>query len=150
MRNTIVGMAVFLLLLVGATAPRAGDAIDLESALRAVEEAFAETMERRNLEAFAEFLHEDAVFSTPGGPLRGKVAVVEAWSAYFEGEDPPFSWAPAEVVVSASGDLGLNSGPVYDPSGKRVGTFNSVWRRDASGDWKILFDRGCPACECPE
>jgi ketosteroid isomerase-like protein len=41
------------------------------------------------------------------------------------------------------------SGPVLAPDGTRIGTFNSVWRREADGSWKVVFDRGCPDCECP-
>jgi ketosteroid isomerase-like protein len=37
---------------------------------------------------------------------------------------------------------------VRDPSGKRTGTFNSVWRQEADGQWKIVLDSGCPACNC--
>jgi hypothetical protein len=45
--------------------------------------------------------------------------------------------------------LGLTSGPIFSPDGARVGTFNSVWRRETDGSWKVIFDRGCPECECP-
>lgn len=31
-----------------------------------------------------------------------------------------------------------------DPEGNRIGTFNSIWRLNADGVWKIVFDRGCP------
>ena len=47
------------------------------------------------------------------------------------------------MAVLDSGRLGLSSGPVFDPAGERVGTFNSVWRR-TEGEWKIVFDKGCP------
>jgi ketosteroid isomerase-like protein len=30
--------------------------------------------------------------------------------------------------------------------GLRVGTFNSVWRLEADGKWRIVFDKGCPPC----
>jgi hypothetical protein len=49
------------------------------------------------------------------------------------------------VQVLESGTLGISSGPVRDPAGNRVGTFNSVWRLEADGKWKIIFDKGCPA-----
>jgi len=51
-------------------------------------------------------------------------------------------------VVLASGTLGLTSGPVYEPDGKRSGTFTSTWRREADGGWKIVLDKGCPPCDC--
>jgi hypothetical protein len=42
----------------------------------------------------------------------------------------------------------LSTGPVLDPAGKRVGTFTSICRREPSGERKIIFDSGCPACDC--
>ena len=59
-----------------------------------------------------------------------------------------FSWAPAEVEVLDSGTLAMTSGPVYDPSGTRTGTFTSVWRAEKDGSWKIVLDKGCPPCDC--
>jgi hypothetical protein len=52
------------------------------------------------------------------------------------------------VEVLDSGTLALTSGPVFDPAGKRIGTFNSVWRRETDGAWKIVLDNGCD-CEDP-
>ena len=46
-----------------------------------------------------------------------------------------------------SGSLALSSEPVLDPMGKRIGTFQSVWRLEADGRWRIIFDKGCPACD---
>jgi hypothetical protein len=37
---------------------------------------------------------------------------------------------------------------VKDPSGKVVSRFNSVWRQDAPGVWRVVFDRGEPVCDC--
>jgi hypothetical protein len=37
-------------------------------------------------------------------------------------------------------------GPVFDPAGKCIGRFNSIWRQEAPGVWKIVFDKG-QACD---
>jgi ketosteroid isomerase-like protein len=122
---------------------------ELAAQLRASEEAFAKTMADRDHAAFVSFLAEEAVFFGRSGELRGRDAVAEAWKPLFEGAVAPFSWQPEVATVLDSGSLGLTSGPVFAPDGKRIGTFNSVWRREPGGAWKIVFDRGCPDCECP-
>jgi hypothetical protein len=52
------------------------------------------------------------------------------------------------VQALDSGTLALSSGLMRDPSGKRIETFNSVWRRERGGKWKIVIDHGCPPCDC--
>jgi ketosteroid isomerase-like protein len=130
----------------------AGEAPSTKNAaagLRATEQAFAKTMADRDHEAFTSFLAEETVFFGGQGEIRGKAAVAAAWKPFFEGPTAPFSWQPDSVAVLESGTLGLSSGPVNAPDGTRIGTFNSVWRREADGTWKIVFDRGCPDCQCP-
>ena len=78
-----------------------------------------------------------------GSILRGREQVADGWKGFFEGAQAPFSWDPDHVEVLPSGTLALSSGPVFDPSGKRVGTFNSVWRLEADGRWRVVFDKGC-------
>jgi hypothetical protein len=39
---------------------------------------------------------------------------------------------------------------VRDPRGNPVGRFNSIWRRDAAGAWRIVFDKGSDACRCAD
>ncbi len=101
-------------------------------------------MAKRDLDSFASHLAEEALFFGAKDVLRGKGAVVAGWKRYFEGATAPFSWAPQTVEVLASGTLGLTSGPVLDPGGKQIGTFSSIWRREADGRWKVVFDKGCP------
>jgi ketosteroid isomerase-like protein len=112
--------------------------------LRATETAFAATMANRDLAAFTAFLDNETVFYSGPTELRGKRAVAEAWAKFFDGEAAPFSWRPEIASVLDSGELGLTSGPVFDPQGERVGTFISTWRRAPDGSWKIVFDLGCP------
>lgn len=107
------------------------------------EAAFARSMTDRDLKAFASFLSPEAVFWS-AGIARGPEAIVAAWTRFYEGPAAPFSWRPETVEVLPSGTLAFSSGPVLDPSGRRVGTFNSVWRREADGRWLVVFDKGCP------
>jgi ketosteroid isomerase-like protein len=116
--------------------------------VRRAEIAFAKTMADRDVAAFTAFLSDEAVFVSPRAVLRGPKAVAAGWKRFFEGADAPFSWEPDQVQVIDSGALALSSGPVRDLSGKRVGTFNSIWRREPDGKWKVLFDNGCPPCDC--
>jgi ketosteroid isomerase-like protein len=110
------------------------------------ERAFARTMADRNLEAFTGFLSEEAIFFGGEAALRGKQQVAEGWAPYFEGEAPPFSWEPDQVEVLESGELALSTGPVRNPEGNIVGRFNSIWRLEAPGTWRIVFDKGSQVC----
>lgn len=115
------------------------------------ERAFANTMARRDLAKFADFVSEDAVFFAGRKALHGRAEVVKAWGPYFEGAQAPFAWEPDQVEVSLGGQLAHSSGPVYSPDGKLIGRFNSVWRLEASGVWRVVMDRGeAPPCDCPK
>jgi ketosteroid isomerase-like protein len=120
---------------------------DLREQVRRTEMAFAKTMADRDHAAFATFLADETVFF--GAKVtRGAKAVAEQWRAFYQAPKAPFSWTPDAVEVLDSGTLALSSGPVFDPDGKRIGTFNSVWRLAPGGKWKIVFDKGCPPCNC--
>ena len=112
------------------------------------ERAFAKTMADRDLKAFESFLAEDTVFFSGPKPLHGRKAVVEFWSRFYSAPAAPFRWEPAEVEVLSSGKLALSSGPVHNPQGKLIGRFNSIWRLEAPGQWRIVFDKGGEVCDC--
>jgi ketosteroid isomerase-like protein len=122
----------------------------LAAKVQARETAFARTMADRDHAAFASFVSEEALFFGSERVLRGRAAVAEGWKRYFEGASAPFSWAPERVEVVESGTLALSSGPVFDPSGRRVGTFTSTWRLEKDGAWRVVLDIGCPPCRCAE
>lgn len=121
----------------------------LTQQVRDAENAFAATMAARDHKAFATFLAEDAVFFG-NEAVRGKAAVAESWKGLYEKPDAPFSWRSEEVQVLDSGQLAHSSGPVFNPKGERVGTFNSIWRRERDGRWKVVFDKGCDVCKCAQ
>ena len=143
--------SVVLLLLAIATtvcAP-APDNAALERQVLETERAFARTMAERDHASFAAFLSNEAIFFSGNDPLRGKDAVAEAWKMFFEGPAAPFSWAPERVQVLQSGTLALSTGPVLDPAGAQIATFNSIWRLEAPDTWRIVFDKGAPVCTSP-
>jgi ketosteroid isomerase-like protein len=107
-------------------------------------------MARRDHAAFASFVAADAVGFDKETALHGREAIAAAWKPLYEGAKAPFSWRPETVEVLASGALAHSSGPVLDPQGRRVGTFNSVWRRAADGRWQVVFDKGCNVCTCAD
>lgn len=114
----------------------------------ATERAFARTMADRDHAAFTSFLSDDAVFFSGPEPRRGKQDVADWWKRFYDKPQAPFSWEPEKVEVLSSGTLALSSGPVHDPSGKLIATFTSIWRLEAPGVWRIVFDKGNDACDC--
>ena len=147
--NVKRAVATIALTLLAAPAGAESNA-ELREQVRSTEVAFAESMADRDLATFRSFLAEDTVFFGRGDvTMRGKAAVEAVWKRYFEGAEAPFSWAPETVEVLDSGDIAFSSGPVRSPEGERSGTFNSVWRRERDGRWRIVFDKGCPPCGAP-
>lgn len=146
--QSIVLLCLGLLTVAAATsAARDGNA-DLKKQVAATERAFAATMQARDFAGFNSFVADEAVFFSGPTPLRGKTAIGQAWRKFYDKPQAPFSWEPEEVEVVDSGTLAMTSGPVKDPSGKLVGRFNSVWRLEAPGVWKVVFDRGSDVCDC--
>jgi ketosteroid isomerase-like protein len=112
------------------------------SEVEAREIAFAGTMADRDFDAFLTFVSPEAVFFSGNEPRRGREAVSKTWAPYFEGEKAPFSWHPDVIEVLGSGHLALTSGPVRAASGEIIGRFNSIWRKDEDGQWRVVFDKG--------
>lgn len=108
------------------------------------ERAFARSMAERDHAAFVALLSDQAVFFGGAQVLHGKAAVADGWKRFFDGPAAPFSWAPDQVQVLADGTLALSTGPVLDPQGKPIARFNSIWRQEAPGVWRIVFDKGQP------
>lgn len=122
--------------------------VEARQQVMAAERAFAKTMADRDHRAFATFVADDAVFFSGPKPLRGKAAVVDFWARFYKEAPAPFSWEPDEVEVLDSGTLAISSGPVRNPQGKVFARFNSIWRLDAPGQWRVVFDKGSPECDC--
>ena len=131
-----------------AVSPQRSVTAELQQQVTATERAFARTMADRDHAAFTAFLADDAIFVSEPRTLLGKDEVAAAWKRFYEKPGAPFSWSPGQVEVLSSGTLALSTGPVYDPQGKQVATFTSIWRLEAPGVWRIVFDKGNDVCDC--
>jgi uncharacterized protein (TIGR02246 family) len=128
---------------------------DTADQVRCREIGFSRSAEVRDAEAFATFIDEDARF-VGGSVRRGPTAVVESWGPFFAEDGPEIAWRPQFVEVLEDGTLALTRGPYRmvttgeDGTRKEYwGTFNSVWRKQADGSWKIVFDAGSDPDETP-
>lgn len=150
MNKTILSIIAAGALLAGCAATKPalvrGDAAREQVA--ATERAFARTMADRDLKGFGSFLADDTVFFTSTKPLKGKQAVIDFWQRFYTDKAAPFSWQPETVEVLESGELGLSAGPVFDPQGKQFACYSSIWRQEAPGVWKIVWDRGGGPQDC--
>jgi len=128
------------------------DAVDN---VRCQEIRFSQSVETQNAELFASFIDADARF-VGGVVSRGPEAVAAAWSIFFTEDGPKIKWRPQIVEVLEDGTLALSRGPykmtVTDEAGtvsERWGTFNSIWRLQDDGSWRVVFDASSPAAEAP-
>ena len=127
---------------------------ELVEQVRRAELAFAATVAGKRPEEFAAMIDETAVFLGARGEVaRGRAEVVAAWQGLLGADAPEFVWHPEIVELSGDGTLGLSRGPWTlrgrDPQGnaiERTGTFTSIWRRQADGSWRVIFDAGCGPC----
>lgn len=147
-RLTLVAVAATAGLSSGTLRAQATATAALARQVFAAESSFAASFARHDSVGFAAFVSPEAVFFGQTSVMRGKAAVIEGWRPLLTAPAAPFSWKPAVVEVLASGTLALSSGPVHDTGGKRVGEFNSIWRREADGNWRVIFDKGSPVCNC--
>lgn len=143
-----LAFAGLLTLAAAASAQRLSNA-ELKKQVADAERAFAATMKARDHAAFTRFLSDEAIFFEGNGAvLRGKEAIARAWKNYYVQPEAPFSWEPEEVEVVESGTLAYSGGPIYDAKGNRIGRFNSIWRLEAPGTWRVVVDRGSDFCNC--
>jgi ketosteroid isomerase-like protein len=114
------------------------------------ERSFSEEAQRIGLgPAFAKYGSADAI--NLGGPddssvVLGADKIAVAVSAGSPPGSSPVSWAPDEVIVAGSGDLGITIGflqpnaPAPDGSRKPI-PFFTIWRRESSeAPWRYVAE----------
>jgi len=146
MRRMILALVVF-----GSSAAAA----ELADEVRCREIGFSVSAEMRDAEEFASFIDADARF-VGNAVTRGPAAITEAWSVFLTDGGPAIKWRPQFIEVLEDGALALSRGPyrmiTKDDDGNESehwGTFNSVWRLNDDGEWRVVFDAGNAAAEPP-
>jgi ketosteroid isomerase-like protein len=128
---------------------------DVSEDVRCQEIAFSKSIETQDLTKFMSLIDADARFVS-SVVTKGPEAIAEAWSIFVADHGPKIKWRPQFVEVLTDGKLALTRGPyrmvTRDEAGQETehwGTFNSVWRLQVDGSWKVVFDAGSPANSAP-
>jgi ketosteroid isomerase-like protein len=130
-----------------ASASRAGAKTPEEKSVVEADLAFAADAKKRGaMEAFAAVMHPEGKMFPPRQPM---ILGVDATRAAFKDDKSLWEWAP--VQVAANGDLGVTWGVAVISGTDEKGALTafttryvSVWRKDASGAWKMWLDVGTP------
>jgi ketosteroid isomerase-like protein len=108
--------------------------------------AFSEMSKNKGMKAaFLYYIDSTGVLLRPGNyPIVGK----DARQYLQNSNDSSFTltWEPSYAEVSASGDLGFTYG-IYTLNTKDTlirGTYVSIWKKQADGNWKFVLDTGNP------
>lgn len=129
---------------------------DVGDEVRCREIGFSQSVENQDLAAFRAFIDADARFVS-STVYRGPDAIATAWQVFFDAQGPQIKWRPQFVEVLENGRLALTRGPykmtTRDADGatvERWGTFNSIWRLQDDGQWRVVFDAGNAADSPPD
>jgi ketosteroid isomerase-like protein len=108
------------------------------------ERAFAsESVQKNTREAFISFMAGDGIILRKGKIINAK----QNWSAQ-QADSSELHWYPDVADMSAAGDMGYTSGPWQyklkrgDQQPVAFGHFNTVWKKQADGSWKVVVDLG--------
>ncbi len=120
---------------------------DLKDEILNTEREFAVMVKEKGIAvAFEAFAADDAVLNRSDTLIIGKDAI----NTYFKDQilrDVNLEWTPDFIDVSTSGDLAYTYGnyifTASDTSGRPIkgqGVFHTVWKRQADGNWKFVWD----------
>ncbi len=112
-----------------------------------VEKEFNDLAQEEGItKAFATYAANDGVIKRKGKLIKGKQAIAE-WYQKDSKPNESLTWKPDFIDVSSSGDLAYTYGTYIfssvDSTGtarENTGTFHTVWKRQADGSWKFVWD----------
>jgi ketosteroid isomerase-like protein len=117
-------------------------------ALAAADAGWLKAYEAKDLAKAVAFCDEQGSMLANNFPIaEGKEAIRKSIASAFEIPDYKLTWHLNKVGVARSGDLGYTSGSYdnsfKDASGTTIfdrGKYLTVWKKQADGSWKVLFD----------
>ena len=117
-----------------------------KSELYAVEKEFCAMAQSDGVQkAFVHFAADSAAVQRKGLILKGKENIGKQYASFPKNDK--LEWSPDFADVAASGDLGYTYGKYTYTSvdslgraSKSDGIFHTVWKRQADGKWRFVWD----------
>lgn len=145
---------VFTAALVTACAPKPAppNPADVRASLIAADQAFAAATATNGLDGWMAAFDTAAIQMEPDVPFSpGLEAIRAAMAPAFADTSWRLTWVPTMAFASEAGDLGYTLGTWqstrYNDSGRgqvTTGKYVTIWRKQADGGWKVVFDGGNP------
>jgi ketosteroid isomerase-like protein len=119
-------------------------------ALEAADRAFAADVAARGIDGWVAAFAADGMLWRDKGTLRGHDAIRKDMGPLLSNPDVRLTWEPATSAMSPAGDLGFTVGRARLLRRGQGGqmeerarlTYVTLWRRQADGAWKALWDGG--------
>ncbi len=94
--------------------------------------------------AFIEFADDSVVLLKANRmPILGKNSLIKSYEGKSD-SGVTLSWKPEKAIIAESGELGFTYGlwTLIAAADTSYGTYLSVWKKDATGNWKYIADTG--------
>jgi ketosteroid isomerase-like protein len=122
---------------------------DNTETLRQLEAEFMKATAEHGSQGYLSYYADDAVEVPDGAPiLQGKESIARTMG-FLDNKQNHLTWTPVGADISASGDLGYTYGNYEFRStgkdGKPVvahGKYNTIWKKQRDGAWKVVLDMG--------
>jgi len=156
-RLRVIGLAVGMSLIIAGCSEAPKPAADTraadEKAVRGGETAWNADWAAKDADKIAGHYADDAVLMTPGeAPAKGKEAIRTMLQGLASDKNLALSFSATTVEVAKSGDIAYTQGTyamtTTNPKTKRPvtekGTYLTVYKKQAGGDWKAVEDINTP------
>ncbi|MDQ3908756.1 MAG: DUF4440 domain-containing protein [Acidobacteriota bacterium] len=143
-----VSLLSLFVLVPAASAQTIKKAASPADAIREADAGWMKVFSAKDLDKSVAFVAAEGSVLAPNAPIAtGGAAVRTLFAGFFTLPNLQISWHPAKAEVARSGELGYTSGAYQmtfnDPSGKQVndrGKYVTIWKKQADGSWKVMYD----------